>query len=384
MPDFTPGNQNQDPTKTNTGQPGVSRGPVPVNPTGGPQVSTNPNDARDQRNSTANPVQPPPGLDRALGDSSGRSDAEAQRQAAERGATADGPKPVPTNYNEYAEHIKSDKYKTEFDALSAHKAKFDAEGGEEKRKTQKLALTEGEIAAQKAEFEKKKDSMSKEDRESEEARLKGMQMSLPSAGKSMPQLKSEAEGLRDQIKALGGDSKNPEVKALQQKMEGIMQASLLLGTQIDPVGSKMGRELYNKIDKVENPALSDAARGEGQSEEQVAHGAVDNRNNLRHFLRSEMMDPTAAEILYLRDEGKTGSRMGMSYDQVQSKETNTLKKEGKLPTDFDMAGATEEQKAQVYAAVIGSARTTNTVTNAGMTGSSTGGVQEPAQKPPGQ
>jgi hypothetical protein len=387
MSDFERGNVNKDANAGKINGAANVGTPVTRNPVGTQQVATNANQAHDEHaSSTAKPSTSPPGLDRTLGDANGRSDAEAQRQIAER--NGEQVPPVPRNYEQYADHLK-DKYGDDLEAMRKHKEEFDKNGGEEKRKTQKLALTPDEIAAKKAELEKNQEGMSEEDVASEKAKIRAMEQALPSAGKSMPQLLGDAQSLRDQIKAItekdGDDPKNPALKAARDKLEGVMQASILLGTQIDPKGSKMGRELYNKLDKVENPALSEQARGEGQTEEEVAHGAVDQRNHLRQFVRSEMMDPTAAEILNLRDEGKTGSREGMSYDQVQKKEVGNLKKDGKLPAEFDIATATEAQKQQVYAAVIGSARTTNAGVNANMTGSSDGGVKEPEkQKPPGQ
>jgi hypothetical protein len=362
-----------------TGTPPVT--PVTARPLSGPPLANTSTEAQDRHAASTTTANGPgsPALDRAVGDASGRSDAEAQRLTAGRGEAP--PSPVPHDYGGYSAHLK-DKYSADFEAMRAHREQFEAEGGAEKRKNQKLALTPEEVTAKKEELKKKEGTLSEEDLASERAKINAMEQALPSANKTMPELKSEAEKLNAQIKAAGGNPKDPAVIEARNKLEGVMQASILLGTQIDPKGTKLGRELYNKLDKIENPALTDQARAQGESEEDVAHGAVDQRNWLRKFVRSEMMDPTAAEILYLRDEGKTGSREGMSYDQVQAKEVGKLKKEGELPKDFDMAKASPEDQGKVYAAVIGSARTTNTGVNASATGSSTGGVSEPEKKKP--
>lgn len=104
--------------------------------------------------------------------------------------------------------------------------------------------------------------------------------------------------------------------------------------------------------------------------------AVNHRNWLRTFFRQTLMaDQTNAEILFLRDQGISGSRGGLSLEQVMAKVIGNLQKpdpatkQAVLPKDFKLQTATKEQLDAIYAGVIGSAATTN----AGVTGNMTGG-----------
>lgn len=293
--------------------------------------------------------------------------AEAQRAVAER----DPGGGLPGNYDEYKEHIEG-KFEGKLDALEEHKKKFDAEGGAEKRKTEPLNLTSESVDQQRAAMNALPEGS--KDRASKQAELDAMEQALKAgtAGKSMPQLLQQAQQLRDKIKSKGNDENDPEVKKAQADLEGVMHASGLLSKQIDPVGFAMGRELYNEIDKKENAALVDEARGSGMSSRDVAERAVDQRNWSRKLIREELMDPTAAEILRCRDEGKTGSPDGLSFDQVQNGQIEKLQASGKLPAGFDMSTASEEQRNIVYEKCIGSSKKTNAGFNATATGSATG------------
>jgi hypothetical protein len=267
---------------------------------------------------------------------------------------------IPTTQEAYEAHVQA-KFAGPIGELAAMGEDFKAKGGDAKRQSQTLDLSLGDVTKLKEEYEKKKGELDEGKRKAEEAKIAGQTAALPNAGSNMQQMLDKAKELVKQIQEKGNGA-----KAEKSALEGVMNAAMMLATQIDPEGSGKGRSLYESIDKGENPSLVAEARAAGMPEAEVAQMAVNHRNWLRAFFRNKIMvDQTNAEILFLRDQGIVGSRDGLTMDQVMKKvignlmKPNEKTKEAALRADFTMETATEEELNKIYAGVIGSAATTN-------------------------
>lgn len=309
---------------------------------------------------------------------------------------ATGAKP-PLDQASYNAHIRQrfSEEIAELDTLSADFKKADKDGARE-HQTLKLSLEEVELLVQqlnamKKRLAAKKAELAPKELAKEEKKIQGMEKGIEAQhavldqkldGKTMPELRVEAEKLRADVL-----SKGEKAKSAKDRLESIMNASILLGSQIDKTSAEKGRELYDiKIDKGENPALLAKARTAGIDEGTVAELAVHYRNWGKEWLRREIMrDDNHREILFLRDTGVYGSPNGLTVKQVMDKEIK------KLPLSKEVMAAalgtadlkevadvlSKEELSALHAAMIGSAATAN----AGVTANS-GVKQDAAASPP--
>lgn len=280
----------------------------------------------------------------------------------------------PRTYAQYTAHLRAT-YAGQLAAMATAAQTLKSKGGDAARLEQQLVPDLEKLAQKKQEYLDTKDQLDAEKRKKLEAQVGALQGAADNAGATMPQLLERAKALVAQIQS-GGQADI----TLKNQLEGVMQASMALAVQIDPEGTGQGRELYNTIDKTENPKLlSDAAAGNVPTAEQ-AQLAVDYRNWLRQFFRDEVMvDQNSAEILYLRDLGISGQREGLTLAQVMDKIIAKLKKEKDKETgqavlrgDFTLQTATPQELDAIYAGVMGSARTTNAGVNTTATGNAEG------------
>ena len=284
----------------------------------------------------------------------------------------------PKNYAEYVKWLETNKqFGGELKEIEAKAKKFGAEGGDVKRATQTLEIDYEKLEKDKAEYLSLRDKL---DAESEKRKKKlaattrATEAASANEGDTMPQLLEKAKTLAKQIRETGG--KDKELKA---KMEGVMQACMLLSAQIDPEGTDKGRKLYEKIDKGGHSSLITAASGAGVSKADQSKLAVNYRNWLRTYFRNEVMtDSNASNVLFLRDFVKTGQYSGLTWEQVVAKVIRDLKNPSKtskdqmLRDDFTLETATPEELDKIYGGVIGSSQTTNAgttgnIANAGKT-----------------
>lgn len=294
--------------------------------------------------------------------------------------------PVPVTYDAYATHVRA-KFAGDIGELARMAQESVASGANLKRATQRFELTLEQVSNLKAEFEAIKAELSEKKRRAMQAQIAAQESALPNAGMTMPQLLDKAKELCQRIE-LAGEAARSE----KTQLEGVMNASIMLGMQIDPVAGEKGRDLYFRIDTQENPALVAQARAAGMPEAEVAAMAVNHRNWLRQFVRTEVMqDQNHAEILFLRDLGLVGARTGLTLEQVMAKVIAKLQKpdpetkQAALRADFKLETATPAELDLIYAGVIGSAGTTNAGVNANSgTGASasTQATAAPAQLPP--
>jgi hypothetical protein len=274
---------------------------------------------------------------------------------------------IPRTYEAYEHHIQT-KYAGQLGELATMAEDFKTKGGEAKRQSQQLELSMADIEHSKAEYDAKKHELDEKKQKAMQAKIAAQTAALPNAGANMGQLLERAKELTKQIKEKGNGAKDEKAA-----LEGVMQAAMMLATQIDPEGSGKGRQLYATLDTTENPSLVASARAAGLPEGEVAQMAVNHRNWLRQFFRNKVMtDQTNAEILFLRDQGIVGSREGLTLEQVMQKvianlqKPNPETKQAALKPDFKLETATEAELNQIYAGVIGSAATTNAGVNSSM------------------
>jgi hypothetical protein len=286
-----------------------------------------------------------------------------------------GPAP-PLTQAAYNEHIRL-RFVAEIAELDRLAAEFKARDRDGAREHQKLVLTleeiealENNLAAIKAKFEQAKaaGTLKPDEIKMQEKAIQGQEKGIAAQqaildfqldGKTMPELRKEAEKLIVSVQAKGADA----TKA-KENLEAVMNASILLGTQIDKKSAEAGRTLYDKeIDKKENPALLEQGRAAGMSEAELAEMAVNYRNWGKEWMRREIMrDENHREILFLRDLGTYGNKNGLTPKQVMDKEIKKLPlsketKEAALSGDYSVL--TTEQMNQIHAAMIGSAATPN-------------------------
>ena len=280
---------------------------------------------------------------------------------------------VPRTYAAYKKAVKKLRG-GDFKELEGLAAKLKKEGGEGKRLHQKLDIDFKDLEAKKKEYLALRDKMDKESKELKAA-LKAEVGATEAAdkaggnGKTMPELLEMAKKLVREIRKGGGDD-----KALKTKLDGVMQASIQLGGQIDPDGMSKGRKLYEDIDGKTHKVLLKKAEAAGFSKRDQAKLSSDWRNWLREFFRKDIMgDQKAAEILFLRDQGLRGSRKGMPFEMVIKKAINNLKnpkedsKKAALKGDFTMDTATEAELDKIYAEAIRMSHQTNKGATAGAT-----------------
>jgi hypothetical protein len=273
--------------------------------------------------------------------------------------------PVPLAYEAYATHVRT-KFAGDIGELTRMAADTVASGANLKRASQRFELTLEQVSKLKADFNATKAQLDEKKRRSMQAQIAAQESALPNAGLTMPQLLEKAKELIQRIEVAGEAARSEKTQ-----LEGVMNASIMLGMQIDPVAGEKGRDLYFRIDTQENPALVAQARAAGMPEADVAAMAVNHRNWLRQFVRTEVMqDQNHAEILFLRDLGLVGARTGLTIEQVMAKVIAKLQKpdpetkQAALSADFKLEMATPAELDQIYAGVIGSAGTTNAGVNA--------------------
>ncbi len=235
-----------------------------------------------------------------------------------------------------------------------------------KREIAKFELTLEQVTKLKTDFEAQKGELDEKKKKAMQAQIAAQEAALPNAGMTMVQLLEKAKGLCKQIETAEGEAKSEKAQ-----LDGCMQASIIFGMQIDPESGEKGRVLYVTIDTKLNPEHVEQGRAAGMAEAEVAAMAVNHRNWLRHFVRTEIMqDANHAEILFLRDLGLVGARTGMTLEQVMAKVIRELKKpdaktkEAALRDDFTLPTATPAELDKIYAGVIGSAGKTNPGVNA--------------------
>ncbi len=303
--------------------------------------------------------------------------------AAEAGGAPGEGGPYPKTYVEYVAWAKKT-YAAQLKELDGIGAKFLKNGGEAKRMEQQLNSDLVALEAMKAEYLEIRGDLDQAKKAAElKANIAMGEAAEAHKGKTMPELFAEAQKLVKKIQADGGAAKE-----LKGKLNQVMFASMELSKQTDPEGSKKGRLLYNEIDKKGNDGLLVAAAGAGVSKGEQSKLAVNYRNWIREYFRTEVMgDENAAGVLFLRDKGITGQKNGWTYEQVVENVVRKLKKpkdptkEAVLREDFTLDTATPEEMDKIYGAVVGSAQTTNASVNAGMTGSASGQAGDPKKLP---
>ena len=299
------------------------------------------------------------------------------------GADAGAGGPYPKTYAEYVAWAKKT-YAADLKKLGGIGATFLKNGGEAKRLNQQLDSDLGALEAMKARYLEIRGDLDK-GKEAAELKAKVAMGEAAEAhkGKTMPELLAEAKKIVKKIQEGGGAAKD-----LKGKLNKVMFASMELSKQIDPEGSEKGRLLYNEIDKKGNDGLLVTAGSAGASKAEQSKLAVNYRNWIREYFRTEVMgDEKAAGVLFLRDKGITGQKNGWTYEQVVENIVRKLKKpkdptkEAVLRADFTLDTATPEELDKIYGAVVGSAQTTNASVNAGMTGSASGQKGDPKKLP---
>ncbi|MFT7581953.1 MAG: hypothetical protein ACI9MR_003634 [Myxococcota bacterium] len=276
----------------------------------------------------------------------------------------------PESYGAYSAHI-NNVFAPELAEMAGMTAEFVGKGGDVQRAEQTLQPNFLELDRLKEQYATTVDDLDAQKKRKLEYQLATEQGVADNAGSTMPMLLDMAKHLASEI-----EKKGKAAVAEKQQLEGVMQSAMRLGSQIDPEGLGVGRSLYNRIDKAENPKLVREAGEAGKDRAQQAQLAVNCRNWLRTFMRDEVMeDRNQVEVLYLRDLGKTGSREGMSLELVMKKVIRNLQAkpetgEAVLAGDFRLDTATPEELDAIYTGVIGSAKQTN----AGVNSSAQGGA----------